>query len=89
MFDEKGKIIGNIIEINYNLCNYDYKITGNIIEINYYYDYNIMVNQIYKAINNNASSYNRCFYIYIADYNDPHYNCLDMHESFFRIENFL
>jgi hypothetical protein len=89
MFDKEGKIIGNIIEINYNHSNYDFSIIGNKLVINYDYDYNIMVNQIYKAIDNNAGFYNRCFYIYIADYDEPRYSCLDMHESLFRIESFL
>jgi hypothetical protein len=83
MFDEEGKIIGNILEINYNHSSYDFIIIGNKLVINY--DYNIMINQIYKAIDNNAGFYNRCFYIYIADYDQPRYSCLDMHESLFRI----
>lgn len=89
MFDKKGKIIGDILEINYNHSNYDYTINGNKIDINYDYDYNLMVNQIYKAIDNNTDFYNRGFYIYIADYDEPRYSRLDMHESLFRIESFL
>ena len=72
MFNKEGKIIGNIIEVNYNHGNYEY---------------NLIVNIIYEVINNNASFSDRCFYIYITDHGDKIYNCLDMHESFFSIEN--
>ena len=68
MFNKEGKIIGNIIEINYNHGNYEY---------------NLIINIIYELINNNAGLSDRCFYIYVTDCNDILYNRLDLHEYFF------
>lgn len=57
MFNKKGNIIGDIIEINYDESIYN----------NYDYDYDAIINEIYEAINNNAGDSNRAFYIYLSD----------------------
>lgn len=75
MFNQEGKIIGNIIEISYDETIYD----------NSNYNYNTIVNEVYDAINNNVGYFNRCFYIYLSDDIEKQYNSIDMHE----FENFL
>jgi tagatose-1,6-bisphosphate aldolase len=77
MFNQEGKIIGNIIEITYDEIIYD----------NSSYNYNDIVNEIYEAIVNNAGQSNRCFYVYLSD-DEKLYNKLNMPKfSYFLIKN--
>jgi hypothetical protein len=69
MFNINGRLIGNIIRVDYNEIIY-----GNLNN-----DYDILIDKVFEAIIDNAGNSNRCFYICVSD-NIEEYTRIDMHE---------